>query len=123
MMRTKSSSLLSFFYLPFFSGLLLFGLFSLVWLRSGIVQTTYYVRSLEEKKMDSLKERKMLLAERAKMMAIGKVGAHPADDNQSEGKVAAAGYVFPDRTRVIHVTKNKASEPYKASLDTGAKKR
>lgn len=119
MMRTKSNSFLSFIYMPFFGGILLLGLFGLIWLRSGIVQTTYYVRSLEEKKMESLKEMKMLLAERAKMMSLARVGSLTADQKQTN--VASAGYVFPDRAKVIHVTKHNIPEPYKASFDTGRK--
>ena len=119
MMRTRSHGIASLMYLPFFAALLLLGLFGLIWLRSGIVQTTYYVRGLEEKKMESLKDLKMLLAERSKLMSLEKLDISSMDNPRAAGKTVAGGYVFPDRVRVILVKRNKAPETYRASLDTG----
>ncbi|MDH5768533.1 MAG: hypothetical protein OEZ31_06195 [Nitrospirota bacterium] len=93
---------------PLLIALLLFGLFGLVWFRSHVVTLEYNLSDLEKKKIECLKERKMLLAEKANVLSFRKVEAS-LSKNQ--------GFVFPDRIRVIHVKKQKESLPHKASLD------
>jgi hypothetical protein len=118
MMRAKPGGIVSLIYLPFFAGILLLGLFALIWLRSSIVQTSYSLRNLEEKKMESLKDMKMLLAERAKLMSLDKLDVLLSNSLQRDGTIVAGGYIFPDRVKVIQVKRHKAPETYRASLDT-----
>ncbi|MBI5640639.1 MAG: hypothetical protein HZA17_09460 [Nitrospirae bacterium] len=117
MIRTKTGgSMVSLLYKPLCILSLLFSLFGLIWLRSNIVTTSYNLRTLEEKKMESLKDMKMLLAERAKLMSIEKIDASFRDGTKNDNKYAGGGYIFPERIKVVHVKRNKGPEPYKASL-------
>lgn len=121
MMHTKTNgNMLSLFHKPLCIAFLLFGLFGLIWLRSSIVTAAYDLRNIEEKKMEALKDRKALLADRAKLMSIGKIDAL-FQDARGEGKYAS-GYIFPDRVRVIHIKRNRGPEPYRASLEIVSKK-
>jgi len=116
MMRTHGrSNVLSLFYKPLFIVFLLVGLFGLIWLRSSVVAIHYDIRSLEEKKMESLKEMKILLAERAKAMSLEKLDVSFRGDIRGE-KQYAGGYIFPDRVKVIHIKRNRGPVPYRASL-------
>ena len=118
MMHAKTDGyMLSLFYKPLCAVLLLLSLFGLIWLRSSTVTISYDLRNLEEKKAEAIKDTKMLLAERAKLMSLGKIDASFRDNLQGENKLVAGGYVFPDRVRVIHIKTNKGPEPYKASLE------
>jgi len=93
--------------------LLLAGLFVLIWLRSSIITAAYDLRTLEERKMDSLKESKLLLAERAKLMSIEKINASFRGVGPGQG--AAGDNLFSNRVRVIHVKRRGGQEPLKAS--------
>lgn len=97
----------SFVLIPLAVVLLLFGIFSIVWLRSSVRTVEYSIAQLDNKRMETLKERKMLLAEKASLLSIQNV------KDTGDGKV---GLVFPDRVKVIYVKKEKGVTPYKASL-------
>ena len=122
MMHAKTNSnMLSFLYKPLFVVLMLLGLFSLIWLRSHVVKTAYDLRNLEVKKMEALKDMKMLLAERAKLMSLDKVNVSFKGKIQ-DGTVYANNLVFPDRVRVVHIKRNSKKEAFNASLEMGNKK-
>lgn len=109
MIRTGNrKNMLLFLIKPLVIALLLFSLFGLVWLRSNVVTLEYSLSDLEKKKIECLKERKMLLAERAHILSFEKVETSLRRDQ---------GFVFPDRVRVIHVKRQKESLPHRASLD------
>lgn len=110
------SNMLSFLYKPLCVVILLSGLFGLIWLRSGVVATAYDLRNLEEKKMDSLKDRKLLLAERAKLMSLEKIDASFRGNMQAETKLVAGDNMFSNRVRVIHIKRNSVPGTYKVSL-------
>ncbi len=117
MIRTKTGgNMLSLLYKPLCVVILLSGLFGLVWLRSGVVTTAYDLRNLEEKKMSSLKERKILLAERAKLMSLEKIDASFRGNVQGNTKLAAGDSMFSNRVRVIHIKRNNVPGTYRASL-------
>jgi len=97
----------SFVLIPLAVGLLLFGIFSIVWLRSSVRTVEYSIAQLDNKRMETLKERKMLMAEKASLLSIQNV------KNTSDGKL---GLVFPDRVKVIYVKREGGVTPYKASL-------
>ncbi len=97
-----------YFTKPFFIAFLICGIFSIVWLRSSITSMEYTISELENKKMDRLRESKMLMAERASILSMQKVERTAVRD---------LGLVFPDRTRVVYV-KERESGPLRASLQT-----
>ncbi len=121
MMRRPYNDFLEFMYKPLCIIILLFGLFSMVWLRSGVVSISYDLRNLEEKKMESLKDMKMLLADRSKLISLVNIGSTLQSQRQRQDsgdyKRVSSGYVFPDRVKVIHVKKHTGPETYKASLE------
>jgi hypothetical protein len=118
MMHAKTNSnMLLFFYKPLFAVLMLLGLFSLIWLRSHVVKTAYDLRNLEVKKMEALKDMKMLLAERARLMSLEKVNASFKGKIQAGTVYASNNYIFPDRAKVVHIKRNGKTEALKASLE------
>ena len=115
MRRRSQNDLLACIYKPVCIILVLFGLFSLVWLRSSVVSISYDLRTLEEKKTASLKEMKMLLADRAKVISLASIGSSFRGQGNRDAKHVSSSYVFPDRVKVIHVTRTKGPDVYKAS--------
>ncbi len=93
----------------------LIGLFGLVWLRSSVTTAAYNIRELEDKRSVALKEMKMLMAERSKHMALSNIDIPVQVQTQTGKQLLSGGYIFPDRVKVIHVTRTKAPEAYKAS--------
>jgi len=81
MIRKAENQFVSLFFRPACIMLLLLGLFGLIWLRSSVVSVSYDLRTLEEEKMESLKERKMLLADRSNAVSLAKIGGN------SDGKL------------------------------------
>ena len=118
-MRRTHNDFWSFIYKPVCIIILLLGLFGLVWLRSSVVSIAYDLRALEEKKMASQKETKMLLADRAKVISLASIGSSFQGQGQGNGdyKLVSSGYVFPDRVKVVHIKKHTGPETYKASFD------
>lgn len=117
MIRGKDGGMLTVLCKPLCIILLVIGLFSLVWLRSNIVQSSYEIRKLEESRMESLKNMNVLLAERARLMSLEYIDASLRKKNQSKKIYAQRKYVFPDRVRVVQVKRSRGAEPYKATLD------
>jgi hypothetical protein len=104
----NSRNMISFICNVLFIILLIFGVFGLVYLKSSVMKLEYCLGDLEKTKMNYLRERKMLLAEKTRFLSLAKFEASPG---------RTYGFVFPDRIRVIHVKKQKESLPYKASLE------
>jgi hypothetical protein len=107
MIRLAQKSMVSCFLKPLFVLLLLSGIFGIVWLRSSILTMEYRISELENKRMERLREAKMLVAERAALLSMQKV---------EKTAVRTLGLVFPDRTRVLYV-KGAAEGPLKASFE------
>lgn len=109
MIHTGSSrNMISFICNALFITLLILGVFGLVYLRSSVMKLEYNLGDLEKAKMNYLRERKTLLAEKTGLLSLEKFDVSPGE---------TYGFVFPDRIRVIHVKKQKESLPYKASLE------
>ena len=89
--------------------ILLCGLFGIVYLRSSVTQMEYTIGSLENTKMNELRKRKMLLAEKTSLLSFEKIDASLS---------GSQGFVMPDRVRVIHVKKNEDVTPYRTALET-----
>lgn len=107
MIRLRQKSVLSNIIQPFFVVLLLCGIFGIIWLRSGIISLEYSISELENKKLDSLKEAKSLLADRASALSMQRVEKRAARQ---------LGLILADRTRVVYV-KTVDTGPSRASLD------
>ena len=108
MIRNRPFAILSFAIKPLLVCLIVVGIFSLVYLRSGFLRLEYGLSELEQKKMNYLKERKMLLAEKTSLLSFAKF---EGDFNGKEG------FVLPDRLKVVHLSKQKNYASYKASLE------
>lgn len=108
MTHVNRSGIFSFFFVPLSVALILFGIFSIVWLRSSVRTVEYSISALDHKRMETLKERKSLMAEKASLLSIQSV------KNKSSGKLAL---IFPDRTKVVYVKRDGKNTPYKASLE------
>jgi len=108
MTYVNRNGIFSFFFVPLAVVLILFGIFSIVWLRSSVRTVEYSISALDREKMEILRERKTLLAEKASLLSIQSV------KSQGSGKLAL---VFPDRTKVVYVKKDGKSTPFKASLE------
>jgi len=115
MRRPKKGSMISWAYKPLCFAVVLFGLFGLVWLRSSVTTAAYSIRDLEDKRTTVLKEMKTLMAERSKLMALSSIDLPNQGQSEGEKKLVSNDYVFPDRVKVIHVTRTKEPEAYKAS--------
>jgi hypothetical protein len=91
---------------PLSCALLLLSVFAIVWLRSSIVSLEYSISNLEKKRTELAVSKKLLSAERAKLLSAGRFE-----------NVSARGFVFPDRVKVVHVKKAGLEEPYRASFE------
>jgi hypothetical protein len=67
----------------------------------------YTLGELEKTKMQYLRERKALLAEKTSLLSFKKIDASLSGDQ---------GFVLPNRVKVIHMKKQKDYLPYKTSL-------
>lgn len=108
MTNVHRRSMVSYIIKPLFVILLLCGLFGIVWLRSNFISVEYTISELENKKVDRLREAKMLMAEKASLMSMHKV---------EKTAVRNIGLVFPDRKKVVYV-KEKNLGPQRVSLET-----
>ena len=104
----KNKILFAAFLKPLIIVLLLFGLFGIVYLRSSVVKLEYTIGALEKEKMEHLRERKMLLAEKTSLLSFEKIEASLSKSQ---------GFVLPDRIRVIHVKKQEEASPYRTALE------
>lgn len=84
--------------------LLLTLMFALVSVRSSCFSLEYKIHSLEKKKNELVKMRKILLAERASLISAERFG-----------NFVAGAFTYPDRVRVTYVKDIKKDEIYKAS--------
>ncbi|HEX8947330.1 MAG TPA: hypothetical protein VF790_00125 [Dissulfurispiraceae bacterium] len=92
--------------------LLLFLVFGVVWLRSSVVSLEYKLRKLEERKAELLRDKKVLVAEQANLLYIGRLQSASVD---------GAALTFPDRVKVVYVAKAQDKEALKASLRVGGR--
>ena len=87
--------------------LLMLGMFGIVYLRSSVMKIEYTIGELEKTKMNYLKERKMLIAEKTSLLSYEKIEAS-LNSNQE--------FILPDRIMVIHVKKEERGSPYKTAV-------
>ncbi|MFQ3574127.1 MAG: hypothetical protein SNJ53_05790 [Thermodesulfovibrionales bacterium] len=64
----------------------------------------YKISSLEKKKIQLMKENKVIVAEKVRLLALERF-----ENNETRG------FVFPDRIRVVYVKEPSFKEPYRIS--------
>lgn len=99
--RNRSVSFLK----PVFFLTMLFLVFGLVWLRSGVISLEYSISRLEAQKEELLRDRKLLAAKRANLLSLDKFET-----------ASARGFVFPDRVKVVYVKRVEDGGTFKASF-------
>lgn len=105
--KGKNSNLFSFIFKPLLVVLLLFCVFGIVYIRSNVLTLEYNLGELEKKKMEYVRERKTLLAQKTSLLAFGKLESYLHVKH---------GFVMPDRIKVINVSKDKKHMPYRTSI-------
>ena len=108
MCKDMKRSIFSFLLKSFVVCILLIGVFSVIYLRSSFVKLEYVLGSLEQKKIECLRERKMLLAQKTSLLSLEKVETSLNTNGE---------FILPDRVKVIHVDKKKKYLPQRASLE------
>jgi hypothetical protein len=108
-MRKSSMNIFSFILKLLLILLLISCVFGVVYLRSSYLTLEYSLGDLEKKKMDSLKERKMLFAEKTGLLSFEKL----------EASQKSEGFILPNRVKVVHLSKQKKTLPFKTSLERG----
>jgi hypothetical protein len=106
-MRKTRTNLVSFVLRPLLIILLFVGVFGLVYLRSNFLKLEYSLGELEKKKMQCLRDRKMLFAEKTSQLSFARLESSPGDQE---------GFVLPDRLKVVHISKQMRSLPHQVSL-------
>ena len=106
MIYKKGRSVLSYCIGPFCVTLILCGIFGIVWLRSNFTTLEYHISKLEYRKIEDLRETKMLMGRKASLLSL-----HRPD----KAGTVRLGMVFPDRAKVVYVKENKIGS-YKASI-------
>jgi len=85
--------------LCFIQALLIFltvvSIFAILWIRSNVITIEYRLSQLEEKKKYLLREQKILIAEKSSLISLAKIEQN-----------SLAEFQFPDRKKVVYVTKN-----------------
>ncbi|MCD5411292.1 hypothetical protein M1M93_00805 [Thermodesulfovibrionales bacterium] len=91
---------------PLSIAMLIFLVFTLVWLRSSVISLEYNIGALEDKRTELVSDGRILSAERAALLSIARF------DN-----FMVTGLTFPDRANVIYVRKTRGDgthEPFLA---------
>ncbi|MBF0329116.1 MAG: hypothetical protein HQL10_08150 [Nitrospirae bacterium] len=104
-MRRVKKSFFSMIARPLLVVLVILSAFTIVWIRSTVVSLEYSINNLEKKKMQALKESKLLSAEKANLLSIEKLE-----------KVASNNFVIPDRVKVVQVRQGWVKVPQKVAL-------
>lgn len=104
MKHVRHRTAVSYLTTPLSIILLVVGIFGTIWLRSGIITLEYSISELENRKMESLRQAKSLMAEKASLLSMYKI--------DTKG-VRNLGLVFPDRKKIVYV-REAGSGPQKA---------
>ncbi len=101
--KNKKWGLLKFgFFLCLF-----LGVFSLIWLRTTVVNLEYELSHLGKQKTDLIREGKIILAKRANAYSI---------ENIEKVAIHELGMDLPEREKVFFVTRAAGAAPYKVSI-------
>jgi hypothetical protein len=58
----------------------------------------------------------MLLADRSNAISLAKIDSSFQGRGNGDYKRVSSGYVFPDRVKVVHISRHTGPDAYKASL-------
>jgi hypothetical protein len=83
-------------------------LFSVVWIRTGIVRMEYKLSDLEKQKIEALRVQKAMVAQRASLVTLTRV---------DRSEMAGHGFSFPERKKVVYVRGMGEAEPSKVSYN------
>lgn len=97
---------MSYVLVPLGICILFIGVFGVVRLRASFLSMEYGISELEQRKLDTMREAKALLAERASLLSIHAVEKTAAAD---------LGLTFQNRTKVVYVRPGDTG-PSRASL-------
>jgi hypothetical protein len=101
----RRKSLFSYIMRPLLGLVLMFCIFGLVRLRSTIVSMEYGIGAAERQREETLRERKVLVAELASLRSIQEVDSREI------------ALTFPDRSKVFYVKRDDGGVPsYTVSL-------
>lgn len=106
-MKCRNRDIVAFFLRAVLFGVVLIGVFGLVYLRSSIVHVEYSLGELERKKAECMRDRKLLLAEKTSLLSFARFESPEHEEN---------GFILPDRIKVVHIGKNMRSLPRQAAL-------
>lgn len=108
-MRLKRTLTEIFLFLvkPLIFIVLMISVFGIVYLRSNVTRLEYDIGELEKKKLEYVKERKLLLAKKTNLLSFEKIGM---------SLNLGGEYILQDRLKVIYVDKQRGILPYKASF-------
>jgi hypothetical protein len=81
------------------------GVFSLIWLRTTVVNLTYEINKLQDNKTALLSDEKLIAAEKANVYSFEKI----------EEAAIKMGMKLPERKNIIFVKKVSGAAPYKVS--------
>lgn len=99
MIYSRTRNVLKFYEWLLLLGLIVAGLFSLVWLRSAITALEYNIARHEETKREILREKKELLAQRASLSSLQRI---------HNLAFKTEGFTFPDRRRLNFIKKKES---------------
>jgi cell division protein FtsL len=86
------------------------GIFSLICLRTNIVNLRYEINTLQDRKTEFLSEEKLMAAEKANVYSFEKI----------EEAAIRLGMKLPDRKNIIFVKKVSGAAPFKVSAKPSA---
>jgi len=104
--RTKNNNKRSFLKLCF-PLYFVFCLFAIIWLRAAVINMEYELGELDKMKAELIRERKMVVAQRANFYSTEKIEKVAMD---------RLGMTLPVRDNVFYVKRTPAAGPYKAAL-------
>lgn len=106
-MRCKKKNMLDYMIKPVSAVVLLFLIFAIVWIRASVISLEYRISDLEEKKREIVREIKVASVERSSLLSVKKIET-----------LASNEFVFPDRVKVVYVSRIKDGNTYMASLSS-----
>jgi len=82
-------------------------LFSMIWLRATVVNLEYEIGEFDKMRADLLRERKLVVAQRANFYSTGKI---------EDVALKRLGMTMPVRQNVYYVKRRLVAGPYRASM-------
>ncbi|MBI5739959.1 MAG: hypothetical protein HZA16_04480 [Nitrospirae bacterium] len=101
--NSRKKGLLMFCFPLYF----IFCLFAIVWLKAAVINLEYELGELDRLRVEHVRERKMVVAQRASLYSTEKIERVAVD---------RLGMTLPVRENVFYVKRTPAAGPYKASL-------